>query len=172
MNTKSLFSFKQFFLCASLLLLLSGCGFHLRGSIALPEWAKIMYLASETPYGRFEVQLKRALSASGVRFIEDPKLAAVTLQILEQTSDKTVLTLGADARAQDFQLTYSVRLQLLDKTQKVLIAPITLTQSRHFAFNKAEVLGKSEEETLLLSDMRRELVYQAIQIIRGGLPSR
>lgn len=157
-------------LCLLFFFVTEGCGFHLRGSIQIPDWAKAMYLQSDAPYGRFEVQLKRALTASGVEFVREPKLATVTLQVVSQNTDRKILTLGSDARAQDFQLTYTVSLQLLDKTQKILLSPTQLTQTRIFTFNKAEVLGKSEEETLLFSDMRRELVYQALQIIRGALP--
>lgn len=159
----------QKLLCGICLIFLSGCGFHLRGNIAIPDWAKSMYVQSNTPYGRFEILLKRALKASGATLMQDQKAAAITVQILNQQTDRKILTLGSDARVQDFQLTHTVTLQVLDDIQTILLAPMTLTQNRHFTFNKKEVLGKSEEEALLLSDMQKELTYQAIQIIRGAL---
>lgn len=157
------------FLCSTCLAFLSGCGFHLRGNIAIPDWAQLMYVQSNTPYGRFELLLKRALKTSGATLVQEEKAAVVTVQILNQQTDRKILTLGSDARVQDFQLTYTVTLQMLDNTQTVFLTPITLTQNRHYTFNKKEVLGKSEEETLLLSDMQKELAYQAIQVMRAAL---
>jgi LPS-assembly lipoprotein len=145
-----------------------GCGFHLRGNIVIPSAAKKMYLQSNTPYGRFEAQLKRSLKASGAIWVGEPQEADIILEILDRKTDKTVFSVGSDARAQAFQVSETIQIQLLQK-EKIILPPTAFSKSAQMTFNKSDILGKTEEEMLLLSDIRRELVYQAMQVIARNL---
>src|SRR5688572_14076363 len=77
-------------------LLLSGCGFHLRGSATLPF--NTLYV--EAPRASlFATQLRRVIGAgSTTRITNNQAEADATLQVLQELHEKEILSLSAGGR--------------------------------------------------------------------------
>src|SRR5258705_9630564 len=100
-------------------LLLASCGFHLRGQADLP-FESMYIIGSPT----FATPLARAVRAgSKTHLTTNPKEAGVTLQILDEARERSILSLSAAGRVQELQVRYPENFRLTAKKGKELIGP-------------------------------------------------
>ena len=76
--------------------LLVGCGFHLRGQVALPY--STLHISGPSA-SSVSNSLKRLLRSSGVRLVDRQEDAELTLVILSDVREKSILSLSAAGRA-------------------------------------------------------------------------
>jgi len=153
-------------LVAALALALGGCGFHLRGSLGgdrLPPQMAVTYIRAPDPYGALAVDLRRALQANGVRVTRKPAQAHAVLAVLQDSAGRRVLSVGPDGRPQEYELIYTVRVELLDPKGKVLRRLPPVERTRDFLFDEAAVLGMDREQQILFDDMRRDIVQDIVR---------
>ena len=145
-------------------LLLTACGFQLRGAQTLPF--KSIYVAVPDN-SEFGARLKRAVRASNsTTLAEDKEEAEVVFSITQDVVDKFVLSVNNAGQARDYELRYRFGFALTDPQGRSLLAPVTLTQQRIVTMNPSiaqEVLAKQQEEVLLRQDMQRDLVQQVMR---------
>ena len=142
-------------------LLVSGCGFRLRGPQALDFATVHINTPPETELG---AQLRRLIATSGTTtVVEDAEQAEARLQILGNNRGREILSLTGAGKVREYQLTQSLRFQLLDKAGKPLIPPTSLSARREYTFDDSQVLGKEQEENLLYRDMQADLVQQMMR---------
>ncbi len=149
-------------------LLLSSCGFHLRGPAHLPFDS--MYVLAE-PTSLFATQFKRAIgTGSKTRITENQKDAQVTLQILNEVREKQILSLSGAGRVSEFLLRYRVSYRLFDSKNIDRIPASEIVLQRDFAFNDQQVLPKESEEALLYRDMQNDAVQQLVRRLQAARP--
>ena len=142
-------------------LLLSGCGFHLRGPQALDFATLHIDVPAQTEFG---AQLRRLIATTGTtRVEEDAAKAEARLQILANDRGREILSLTGAGNVREYQLVQSLRFQLLDRAGKALIPPTGLSARREYTFDDSQVLGKEQEEALLYRDMQNDLVQQLMR---------
>lgn len=142
-------------------MLLSGCGFQLRGAANLPF--ESLYVQAPTG-SQFATQFRRVVAAgSATRVVDDPKAAEATLVLVSEAREKSILSLSGTGRVREFQLRYRMSYRLLDRNavETVPVSEITLT--RDFSFNDQETLSKESEEALLFRDMQNDAVQQLVR---------
>lgn len=153
------------FLAVTALLALGACGFQLRGSAPLPF--DTLHVQAP-PTSLFATQLRRAVqSGSSTRVTDSPKEAAVTLQVLAEQREKSILSLSGGGRVREFQLLYRVTYRLQDRDMNELAAPTQIVLRRDFSFNDQEVLSKEAEEALLYRDMQTDAVQQLVRRLQA-----
>lgn len=146
---------------AVLLVLLSGCGFQLRGERALPFQTLAIQEGGNAELGAL---LKRSIRASShTDVVDDPKQAQVTLVFLDTRREKVILSLNSAGRAREYQLVQHFRYQLVDAKGELLQMPQEITLHRDITFNDDVVLAKEQEEQLLYRDMQNDLVQQILR---------
>ena len=142
-------------------LLVAGCGFRLRGPQALDFATVHLNIPPETELG---AQLRRLIATSGTTtVVEDAEQAEARLQILGNDRGREILSLTGAGKVREYQLTQTLRFQLLDKAGKPLIPPTSLSARREYTFDDSQVLGKEQEENLLYRDMQADLVQQMMR---------
>lgn len=142
-------------------LLASGCGFRLRGPQALDFATVHLNIPAETELG---AQLRRLIATSGTTtVVEDAGQAEARLQILGNNRGREILSLTGAGKVREYQLTQTLRFQLLDKGGAALIPPTSLSARREYTFDDSQVLGKEQEENLLYRDMQADLVQQMMR---------
>jgi LPS-assembly lipoprotein len=146
-------------------LLLSSCGFQLRGPATLPF--NTLYVEA-APTSQFATQLRRVIGASGrTRVTSKAEEADATLQVLNEVREKEILSLSAGGRVREFQLRYRVSYQLIDKNKGVLVPPGEIVLRRDFAFNDQDQISKESEEALLYRDMQTDAVQQLLRRVQA-----
>jgi LPS-assembly lipoprotein len=161
-------------LALGLTVLLSACGFHLRGSngsFMLPFATMYIGLPETSPLA---IGLKRYIRAIGSTEVVDTKDGAdAVLEVLtdpERNRTKTILSLNKNGRVQEYQLGYSINFRVVDKAGNQLLAPTTISLVRPITFDDSQVLAKETEEAALYRDMRNDLVQQIMRRLAAIKP--
>lgn len=147
-------------------LLLSACGFQLRGTATLPFSS--MYVQA-APTSVFATQLRRAVrSGSGTRVTDQKEGAEVILQIMSETQEKQILSLGGGGRVSEYQLRYRVSFRLTDGKNREHIPASEIVLKRDFTYDDRQALSKEQEEQLLYRDMRSDAVQQLVRRLQAA----
>ena len=161
-------------LALGLTVLLSACGFHLRGSngsFMLPFATMYIDLSDTSPLA---IGLKRYIRAIGSTEVVNTRDGAdAILEVLndpERTQTKTILSLNKNGRVQEYQLGYSINFRVVDKAGNQLLAPTTISLVRPITFDESQVLAKETEEAALYRDMRNDLVQQIMRRLAAIKP--
>ena len=142
-------------------LLLTACGFQLRGTYTLPYDTLYISLPETNALG---ATLKRNIEASTqTRIVGEAKEAQAVLTVLADVPVKNVLSINSAGRVAEYQLVRSFTFLVSDRNGKPLLPAGTISIHRDITFNDAEVLSKESEESLLWRDIQNDLVQQLLR---------
>lgn len=141
---------------AGLCLAFTACGFHLRGGETLPASMARTHLALADENGDLARALRPLLESAGAKLVPGSEDAA-TLLVTQDRMHREILTVGAQARVNEFQLRYNVTFTVRNAAGKTLVPERTLELTRDFTFDEASVLGKANEEALLREELYAEM---------------
>ena len=144
---------------------LSGCGFHLRGTNSGNLPYKTMYIAMPET-AEVNIWLQRYIKASGSTTIVDESDAKQADAIFQQMSDsrqKTILSVNAQGRVREYRLQLDYRFRVVNQKGQVLVPPNEINLTRDITFDDSNVLAKDLEEGLLWRDMNNDLVNQIMR---------
>jgi LPS-assembly lipoprotein len=142
-------------LSAGLALLLSACGFHLRGAYKLPAHLSPLYIAKDSMSSQLYQGLRAAMLASGMELTSDTAQAASDLHITRESRSRAVLSVDAAGRAREYELKYELVFSL-KSGDEVIIDNGPLQLRRNLVFDPENVLGATNEEESLYQDMVRD----------------
>lgn len=145
-----------------LILLLSACGFQLRGTVVLPPVMEATRLEGDR-FSLLVSELDRVLQNAGARMVDEGGQATAVLKVLGENSSQRVLSVGATGRVAEYELYHQVDYQLENPQGEVLVAKQTLSARRSFQFDENDVLGKANEEENLREEMQRDLALRIVQ---------
>ncbi len=152
-----------------LLLVLTACGFHLRGAVQLSPALAEMTLRDARPATDVAPELRRALKSEGIRLSDS---ASLVLQVKAERYGKRVLSVNSSGGAQEYGLSYSVSFSLTGEAGAPWLAEQTVTVTRDLRFDANAVLGTGNEETQLKTEMRRDAVLQILRRLQKAKPLR
>lgn len=155
------------FLFASILLL-TACGFHLRGDAGMLFTS--LYLENANQQSPFIAELRRNLEANKVTLVNVADKADVVLQIVSELPEKQILTLGGTGRVNEFQLRYRVSLRAYDLKKNIWIPAEEMMIRRDYSYDDTKILAKEAEEALLYQSMRSDMVQQIIRRLSRSKP--
>ena len=149
-------------------LILSACGFDLRGAYSLPF--DTLYIAlPET--SELRAVIKRNIEASTqTRVVGTAKEAQATLAILGDAPLKRILSLNSAGRVREYQLTRTFTFRVVDTAGKEYLPRSTIVISRDMTFDDSAVLAKEAEEVLLWRDIQNDLVQQLMRRLAATKP--
>ena len=153
-----------------LVLLLAGCGFHLRGQGAFALPFQTLHIQSTNNYTPFIGELKRAIQAAGVRIAESPDDAQLTLHIVSEVEGKQILSLSAAGRVREYQLRFSISFRAYDQMQQEYLPAGEIVLLRNLSYDDAQVMAKEQEEILLYQNMRSDAVQQMLRRLNHAKP--
>ena len=155
-------------LAAWLCLMLSACGFQLRGAYSLPFERLHIALANSS---ELYAQIRRSVeSGSSTRVVPSAQEAEASLVVLSDTPQKNILSLSAAGRVREFELVRTFSFRVADKAGADLIAPSRIVLRRELTFSDDQVLSKEAEELLLWKDMQNDLVQQLMRRLSAAKP--
>ena len=143
-----------------LLLLLAGCGFHLRGALTYPPQLERTYIETADTYSLFYRELRTALEAAGIDVTDTAAEATATFRIARDATDQRVLSVSARNVPTEYEVWYTIEYSL-DSTDDTMIDSQVLTLTRDYTYDSTLVLGKAQEEELL----REAIVDDLVRIV-------
>jgi LPS-assembly lipoprotein len=147
---------------ALLALQLAACGFHLRGSTPLPAEMSVTYIHGTGEFDSLYDDFRTALESRGVRVTQDRGEATAVLDILENNTDKDVLTVDLSGKVLEFRISQNIHFEVAAADGQLLVDQQSITRSRDFKFDRNDVLGKERESELIRKDLQRDVVNLAM----------
>ena len=153
-------------LIVSAVLLLAGCGFHLRGAATF-AFESVYVNSAGSP--SFNNEMRRALTGASVASVSDTAAAAqVVLEIPVIQDDKEVLSLSSAGAVREFQLIKRVSFRLHDKDGADWMPAGEIVIRRAFTFNETQVLARDLEEQRLQRDMQTDAIQQIVRRLQAA----
>lgn len=152
-----------------LLLVLTACGFHLRGQLDLPPALASTYIESNGADSNLIKRLRSSLLGNGVVVTAHRSEATAILRILRDSYDRRVLSVGGGRKIREYEIHYAVQFELVELGGDPLVAPQTVELFRDYTYDEDDILGKQGEEASIRKDMIREAGDRILRIIQAAL---
>lgn len=150
----------RFLTVLSLCVVISACGFHLRGKVPIPE--KLSVMAVQSSDRLLQRKLSEALSFSGVTVVPSEADALAVLDLHNVVYDRTVRTLDDRGKVTGYILEYRVDFKVVDASGENL-REAKISTRRDFNFDPDLVLQKEIEEESLREDMADDLTRRILR---------
>ncbi len=151
------------------LLLLPGCGFHLRGAVQLPPDKRAVALQGLSLDHPFARDLAMFLALVEGRLTADPAQAGSVIVVHGIDQRRRVVSLDEHGKAIEFELIYQVRFEARTPDGKPLLPPQRITLRRIYLNTQLQAIGKAEEESLIREEMRREAARTLLRRLQRAL---
>lgn len=149
-----------------LAIVLSGCGFELRGANVLPPDLRNLFVIANQD---LQYEVATFLETSDANLVDSREQADVVLSILNPRYDRRVLSVDPNTgKEREFEIVYTVDVNAVDSKGRSLIAPQPVSLLRDFIFDTEAVIGASREEAVLQAEMRRDAVQQILYRLRAA----
>ena len=148
--------------------LLTACGFHLREEARLPAGMQRVLIEGAEPVSPLGRDLRRALVRSGAEIVDASAAATAALRIGTNRISTDVLSVGGNARANEYTLRYHVEFDVVDAAGAAILPRQVIELTREFTFDASQALGVAAEQDLLTQELQREMV----QVILRRLETR
>jgi LPS-assembly lipoprotein len=154
-------SIKRFFylLVISASLMVSACGFHLRGKIDVPP--SLLRLHVKGNDIELVHDIEKSLKFSDIVIVEEGNDGAL-LDLSNSSYVKEVNGTDANGIASNYKMTYTVNYVVYDNKLE-LLQQQSVKQNRTLAYDANNILLFEREETFLVEDMRKELVSHILR---------
>lgn len=153
---------KKIISCLALALITSACGWQLRGTAEIPRGLSQLYISVGDSKGPLVIELYKTLKANHVNLVDDSQNANYILTLQEESRDKRTVGVGSDALSSAYELTLKAAYEIRTR-DSVLPTKATAVSVRSFSYNTASISSATQEEALLISEMRRDLVQQMLR---------
>ncbi|HJS92083.1 MAG TPA: LPS assembly lipoprotein LptE [Steroidobacteraceae bacterium] len=139
-------------------LLVSGCGFHLEGRVPLPRSMQRPYIESPDQQSDFVQSLRRQMLIAGAHPVDSAAEATAIVDIIydDDAATPRVLSVSAQNRPTEYQLTYTVRFSV-SAGNRELLATQQVSATRSYSFDESLLLAKQHEESILRQAMGQDL---------------
>ena len=158
--TKSIFILIPF-------LLITGCGFHLAGEGEFSDELRNTHIEALSSSRDLIRLIDKNLRSNNINVVSE-QAATAKLRILNEETEKTVLTLDNDGKAREFELILRVNFEVKHADKSSLLDQQVIEINRDFVFDKSDLLGANEEEQELYNEMRNDaarLIVYRLQTI-------
>jgi len=141
-----------------LIIVLTGCGFHLRGALPTLTMDNPIYIAGVDKNSDLYRELARQLRGAKSVVTETRSLAKSVLTISNYRSRERQLTLNSSNQAVEYELEESFNFSV--QTSRTTIESRPLKVTRVLGRTESETLAREREEREMRVNMRHDLVNQ------------
>jgi len=140
-------------------LLLSSCGFQLRGSLPLEKYPAV-YLQGDK-HSELLQQLGMQLERNQVKLLDSSDATAAIFVLDSDSLQRRTLSLFPNGQVAEYELIYKVNYQLVLPGQEP--RPYQIELYRDYQDDPSRALAKSKELDLMLTELRSQAVARIIR---------
>ena len=136
----------------------------------LPQPIRRPYIQAPDQQSDFVQSLHRQMLISGAHPVDSPGRATAIVDILQDTVTRRVLSVTAQNRPAEYQVTYTVRFAVTAGGREIL-PPQQVSSMRSYSFDESFLLAKEHEEAILQQAMGQDLadvVMRRLSRVSGG----
>ncbi|QDD01317.1 hypothetical protein FIT69_01725 [Candidatus Methylopumilus planktonicus] len=148
-----------------LLLVISSCGFHLRGMSEI-SFKTISLEGKELSLTK---NLKKILNTNKVAIVSSTENPELRVELLSEESEKRILSLSGQGLVREFEIFYRVRYRIKTSDSEIWSQENIIETRKDFTYSDSNLIGKEEEERQLNEAMRIEAItslFNQIQVIK------
>ena len=146
----------------SALLILSSCGYSMRGSISIPSSIESVSVTSNG-YSELVNILNSSLVSSNIETSISKSDDIYGIVILSESFDRRQLSINASGRVNEYELIYNVNFELRAPSKKSIKDRIILY--RDYSFDENNVMGNADRE----GDIKKEMMSVVSTLIFNKL---
>lgn len=138
-------------------LLLTGCGFQLRGAVDFPPGISSVYIDTSYRHSPFYRELTTTIRDSDLKLETAPEKADMVIKVLTDDTGRRPLTVSARNVPREYEIYYLVSYSVSIDDREVL-SQQRLVLTRDYTYDETKVLGKAREEDVLRESIAADLV--------------
>jgi LPS-assembly lipoprotein len=142
--------------------LLSACGFSLRGTGNIPPEISVVYIESPDRFSDFYRALVDEIRASRLTLAADSGSADTVIRVSQDQTGQRTLSVSGRNVPTEYEIWYTVQYSLFVDGEEVL-PPTRHTRVRDYTYDETLVLGKALEEEGLRKAIASDLVGLVVQ---------
>jgi LPS-assembly lipoprotein len=147
-------------------LTLAACGFQLRGMADL-SFKNLYIQGAKLSISR---DLKQSFKANSIQVVENAEDAELLLEMMSEGYEKRILSLSGGGLVREYELNYRVSFRTRTPDSPTWSAVQTVLSRRDFSYNDNALLGKLDEEAMLISDMHKDAVREVLRRLTAIKP--
>ena len=138
--------------------LLTGCGFHLRNALNLPENLGPVRVVAGDPYSALADNRAEGLQTAGAQAAPaGAETGVATLRIVSEQWADTPISHDQFGRAQEFSLRYAVIFSMRRADGTAAVPQQAVELARDYLAPAVDSIGKASERELLVRELRRDM---------------
>ncbi|RKZ93052.1 MAG: hypothetical protein DRQ43_08470 [Gammaproteobacteria bacterium] len=145
--------------------IISGCGFHLRGDIILPALYERVHVVDKG-YSDVGKSLSRALENVGSKIVSSPEAATAVVTVLSRGTQRRALNVGG-SRVREYELQLDITFVVQDHEGVQLANQQTVSVVRNFQNDPNNVLAKDNEEQIIRQEMMQPAIIQVLRRMKA-----
>ncbi len=147
-------------LISLLSMLLSACGFHLRGDYNVPEQLNTLPVTSYDQYSKLTRMMKNQLRMNEIVLVS-PAENIPNLKLVNETESSRTLSVYQNTRAAELSITLTVNYTVT--IPGIGTKSLKTSVTRSYLDNPLTALAKSVEKEMILDEMRQVTTSQIIR---------
>lgn len=145
-------------------LLLTACGFQVRGAANFPPEITVIYIQTPDRHSDFYQALVTEIRDSKLTLTDDPTRADTVFRILSDVTGRRTLSVSARNVPTEYEVFYTINYAVSINGKEVL-APKQHVLTRNYTYDETLVLGKQWEEGNLRKALATDLVGMVVHNI-------
>lgn len=159
---------KRSLMLLGMAVLLSACGFHLRGTETANMALKELDVSARDSFGPTVKELIKTLQSSGVKVYQG---AAYKLVLVKDEYNQRAASYNGSSRASEYQVTDDLSYEIRGTKDLVLMADKVSVQ-RAFQEDGNNLTGSDQQSSQARKEMRRDMIQQLVLRLQTITPDR
>lgn len=155
-----------------LVLTLSACGWHLRGSAAGEDKLAMttpldLVMVTQDDHSPLVNALRQTLPSYKINELDTATTSALTLNLSREVLDKRTAGVGSDALTSAYEIILRVDYSISNASGVITPLDTSARTSRTYNYNVNNANSAAQEEELVLREMRRELANNILRRVKN-----
>ncbi|MBC3957149.1 MULTISPECIES: LPS-assembly lipoprotein LptE [Pseudomonas] len=159
---------KRNLLVMGLAVLLSACGFQLRGTGTTELAITELDVSARNAYGETVTQLDRLLKSSGVKVYTG---APYKLVLVNEAETQRTASFSGSGRSAEYQLTTTLNYEMRGEKDRFLLGD-KVSVDRSYVHDGNNLTGSDQEAAQVRQEMRNELIQKMLSRLQQLTPGR
>ncbi|MFT4797155.1 MAG: LPS-assembly lipoprotein [Candidatus Azotimanducaceae bacterium] len=154
-----------------LVLILSGCGFQLRGTGGYALAAESVSIVADNNHSDFADELEDTLKSIGVEVnpIDTPQYV---IRLGSETTTRRPVASSGNITVSEYEVRLRAIFSISTAAGELLVPDTPLTAERIYSFDVSNFVSNSEEESILVEEMRQDLAGQLVRRFSATLRTK
>lgn len=143
---------------------LLGCGFELRSTKSFPPQLKKIYMQTQNPFGKFELDFKRKLKSNKISLLAKPEknFPIIHLSSNFYHNDQNP---SSTTQARVYNLIYTATISITNSYNKKILSPQTAIITKSISLQPNEVFENTAQVATSQQEMAQELSNKMLNIL-------